>query len=88
MWTSVGTAAQRNKDYVARSRPIIRVERGRSAPQIIIHGISSGGWRGDVTAQTLLAGGLPSHLAAYTQLVRADQMLERTHQCRMALGVA
>jgi hypothetical protein len=46
------------------------------------------GWRRHVTTQTLLGGGLPSHLAAYTQLVRADQMLEQTHQRRMALGVA
>lgn len=43
------------------SRHIILVERGRSAAPTIIYGISSGGWRREVTAQTLVGDGLLSH---------------------------
>src|SRR6266540_1880975 len=43
------------------SRHIIRVERGRSAPPAsIIYGISSGGWRGEVTTQPLVGGSVPT----------------------------
>ena len=71
------------------SRHIILVERGRSAPQAsIIYGISSGGWRRHMMAQTLLGGGLPSHRAAHTQLVRAGCVRYRTHSHRTAIGAA
>jgi len=70
------------------SRHIILVERASAHHGLIIYGISCGGWRRDVTAQTLLGGGLQSHMAAHTQLVRADRMLYRMHQRRIALGAA
>jgi hypothetical protein len=67
------------------SRHIILVERGRRAPPAsIIYGISSGGWRGDVTAQTLVA--LVCQLTG--PHTRSSSLLTECSLARISTGLA